>query len=168
MSLQHRYLPHLGSSCFLASLLFLQGGRLHRLETVQFPFIWLSTSFTVCSSTHTSNILHVKVAPVSGGACRLKRNHGPHRDVLAFNPSSSTDAKEFLLKVASQLPSSISDYCEETPKSSRRIKWQGRTETMICHGFMGGGAHNGSATGRNLCTFVHSDACHGGIAENDS
>ena len=37
-----------------------------------------------------------------------------------------------------------------------------------CHGQMGGGAHNGSAPGKGICTLPHSLACPGGIGEDQS
>ena len=37
-----------------------------------------------------------------------------------------------------------------------------------CHGPVGGGAHVGSATGKNHCRFLHSSTCQGGIVEDES
>ena len=35
-----------------------------------------------------------------------------------------------------------------------------------CHGILGGGAHSGSATGKNHCIFVHNPSCPGGVVED--
>ena len=105
------------------------------------------------------------------GSWRTKLNHGPHRDVRAFKPSSAAEAKAFLSQVAFQLPEDLIKARGDTPLSSRTVKRQGRPENMQCHGchgLMGGGAHNGSATGKKNCTFLHNLACPGGIKEDDS
>ena len=36
-----------------------------------------------------------------------------------------------------------------------------------CHGMLGGGLHVGSAIGKNVCIFPHSELCCGGIPESD-
>ena len=51
-----------------------------------------------------------------------------------------------------------------SPKLDRLVK-------MVCHGChgpVGGGAHVGSATGKNHCRFLHSSSCQGGIVEDES
>ena len=96
-------------------------------------------------------------------------NHGPHRDVRAFKPSSAAEAKAFLRQIAIQLPTGISNFGSETPRSSRTVKWKGRQPDMICHGChgpMGGGAHNGSAIGKNNCTLLHHPSCPGGVEDD--
>lgn len=37
-----------------------------------------------------------------------------------------------------------------------------------CHGEIGSGAHIGSATGKNLCRFLHSPYCQGGVVEDET
>ena len=104
------------------------------------------------------------------GIWRTKPNHGPHRDVTAFKPASSSEAKAFLNQLASQLPPSVSSLSGDTSRSSRTEKWLGRPVNMPCHGChgpIGGGAHNGSAPGKNICSLVHHPSCPGGIKEDD-
>ena len=46
-----------------------------------------------------------------------------------------------------------------------------QTRVQTCHGchlVMGGGNHIGSAPGKNVCSFRHSDLCLGGIPESDN
>ena len=96
-------------------------------------------------------------------------NHGPQQSVVAFKPSSAAEAKAFLLQVASQLPPGSVKVSADTPRTSRLDKWQGRPDTMLCHGChgpMGDGAHNGSAIGKNLCTLEHNPACQGGVRDD--
>ena len=46
---------------------------------------------------------------------------------------------------------------------------QTRVQTChACHRVLGGGNHNGSATGKNVCTLIHSELCLGGIPESDN
>ena len=100
------------------------------------------------------------------GVWRTKTNHGPHRDVKAFKPASAAEAKAFLIQESFKLPERVSKFFEETPRTSRTEKWQGRAGKMPCHGChgpMGGGAHNGSAPGMNICTLQHHSSCPGGI-----
>ena len=102
------------------------------------------------------------------GVWRVKQNHGPHRDVLAFKPASKAEAQAFLSQPAFKLPPGVSRLCD-TPRSSRTGKWSRRTEKMRCHGchaLMGAGAHLGSATGKANCTFLHNPSCPGGIVED--
>ena len=105
------------------------------------------------------------------GVWRIKQNHGPHRDVKAYKPASAEDAKVFLTQISLSLPSRLSKLTKETPKSSRSVKWQGRPSDMPCHGChgpLGGGAHNGSVTGKTSCTFDHHPSCPGGVMEDAS
>ena len=42
---------------------------------------------------------------------------------------------------------------------------------VVCHGchmIIGQGAHQGSAIGKNKCTFPHSIFCKGGVKEDES
>jgi hypothetical protein len=57
----------------------------------------------------------VKTAPGTEGVWRIKSNHGPHRDVLAFKPASQSEAIAFLRQASFQLPSKLFKLCEETP-----------------------------------------------------
>ena len=101
--------------------------------------------------------------------CRLKQFSGLYRDVYAFTPRSTAEAKEFLKQPAFQLPPGVSRLCD-TPLSSRQVMATGRQLAMQtchgCHGPIGGGAHSGSATGKSQCTFPHNPGCVGGIAED--
>ena len=67
------------------------------------------------------------------GVWRTKQNHGPHRDVLAFKPSSTEEAKVFLTQISQQLPPRVVKLSGETPRSSRSVKWEGRPTDMPCH-----------------------------------
>ena len=106
------------------------------------------------------------------GEWKKKANHGPHRDVIAFKPSSAQEAKVFLSQISQQLPLNVLRLSCETPKSSRTVKSEGRRLTMPfchgCHGPIGEQAHAGSAIGKNLCTFLHHPSCPGGVLGNDS
>ena len=53
-----------------------------------------------------------------------------------------------------------------TPLTSR--KPLGEMVCHGCHGPIGEGAHVGSATGKNLCKFLHSPSCPGGILDDGS
>ena len=79
-------------------------------------------------------------------------------------PESIEQAKEFLSKqkLPPRFPRRKLDL-SATPVTSK--------EGMICHGChgqMGGGAHNGSAPGKGICSLPHSLACPGGIGEDQS
>ena len=109
-------------------------------------------------------------AELKSSGWRIKVNHGPHRDVLAFKPSSKAEAIAFLSQASIQLPSRVKKVSADTPRSSRTDKWQGRPDKMLCHGchgHMGGGAHNGSAPGKNNCTLEHNLTCPGGFVEKE-
>ena len=85
-----------------------------------------------------------------------------------FIPANFDSAKAFLRASVESLPrtknrqsrGSVSD----TPVTSRRVPNMGVCHG--CHGPMGGGAHQGSAPGKNVCTFTHSLYCRGGIVED--
>ena len=114
---------------------------------------------------------HQPVLSTAGfaGVWRTKQNHGPHRDVIAFKPSSSEEAKAFLSQISQQLPPRVIKLSSETPRSSRTVKWEGRLADMPCHGChgpLGGGAHNGSVPGKSGCTLPHHPSCHGGVQED--
>ena len=105
------------------------------------------------------------------GYWRTKQNHGPHRDVLAFKPASAEEAKAFLSQISLQLTPRLLKFTGDTPNSSRTVKWPGRTAGMpchSCHGPIGGGAHSGSAPGKNICSHDHHPSCPGGVVEDDS
>ena len=101
---------------------------------------------------------------------RIRQQNGIYKNVFAFKPSSSEEAKEFLRQPAFQLPAGVARLCD-TPLSSQPGKQRRRQLVMICHGchgHMGGGAHSGSAVGKSLCSFPHSATCQGGIVEDDT
>ena len=101
---------------------------------------------------------------------RIRQQNGIYKNVFAFKPSSSEEAKEFLRQPAFQLPVGVARLCD-TPLSSQPGKQRRRQLVMICHGchgHMGGGAHSGSAVGKSLCSFPHSATCQGGIVEDDT
>ena len=103
------------------------------------------------------------------GYWRTKKNHGPHRDVKAFKPASAEEAKAFLSQISLQLQPKLLVFSSETPRSSRTVKLRGRSGDMPCHGChgpLGGGAHNGSAPGKDICTLPHHPSCPGGVVED--
>ena len=85
-----------------------------------------------------------------------------------FIPKDFESAKEYLRASVEVLPPRRLNRSEtDTPVSSRGV----RTEFIMpvchgCHGNMGGGQHQGSAPGKNICNFQHSLFCRGGIIED--
>lgn len=88
-----------------------------------------------------------------------------------FIPDSFESAKAFLKASVESLPrpgprrrpiQSLGN----TPLSSRQVSEMGVCHG--CHGSIGGGAHQGSAPGKNVCTFPHSPYCKGGIVETET
>ena len=92
-----------------------------------------------------------------------------------FIPSSFESAKAYLSSSVRAIPprgrgipSRISRRCDtDTPLTSRHHKGDDMHVCHGCHMPMGDGDHNGSAPGKNVCTFQHSALCRGGIPEND-
>ena len=87
-----------------------------------------------------------------------------------FRPSNFESAKAYfdLLDTVRVLPPRrVQRLSFDTPVSS---KYQPSSAMFChgCHGPMGQGLHNGSAPGKNVCSFVHSNLCKGGIPESDS
>ena len=81
-----------------------------------------------------------------------------------FIPGNSESAKEFLrASVEGISRSRVSS--PGTPVTSRPNKL-GMAVCHGCHGPMGGGAHQGSAPGKGVCSHPHSILCKGGIVEN--
>ena len=89
------------------------------------------------------------------------------RDLEVVIPSSLDQAKTFLSNQSVRLPPRFPRVRFDPLQTS--LSARSDKEEMICHGChsqMGGGAHNGSAPGKNLCTFLHSSTCAGGIMED--
>ena len=128
------------------------------------PATPLSTALS-CPVTPVTTALS-DCAPLSlHGRLRVCRGNNQTITTL-FEPLTFESAKTFLR--TARLPPRFPYRRDplETPKSSRH-----QANTMICHGChmqMGQGAHNGSAPGKTLCTFPHSDTCLGGIGEDEA
>ena len=88
--------------------------------------------------------------------------------LVKFIPADFESAKAFLRNSVQVAPErkllrSVSD----TPVTSRTV----HSSDMVCHGChgpMGQGQHQGSAIGKNLCSFDHSYLCKGGIKADES
>ena len=81
-----------------------------------------------------------------------------------FIPGNFEAAKEFLRASAEGLSESrVSS--SETPVTSHPQKSR-MAVCHGCHGPMGGGAHQGSAPGKGVCSHPHSIFCKGGVVEN--
>ena len=121
----------------------------------------------------------VESRPIEGGTwTRLKFSSDP-----VYDPPSVEVAKRFLRTAFGtkgfELPSGFRQLTSDTPLTSSQpcqdpatcppAKMQNRVMTChACHLVMGGGNHNGSAPGKNVCTLKHSNLCLGGIPESDN
>ena len=96
------------------------------------------------------------------------------RSARLYSPPSVEVAKRFLRTVGgAKLRPTIEPKCSDTPVSSRLWNWTYKAPeyNMICHGChgpMGSGLHNGSGSGKNVCSFEHALSCPGNIKEDDS
>ena len=84
-----------------------------------------------------------------------------------FIPSNFESAKAYLRASVEVLPSAR----RVQPNSDTPLTSHPRSEPEMgvchaCHGPIGGGAHQGSAPGKGICSHKHSHFCKGGISEN--
>ena len=101
---------------------------------------------------------------VSTGGRWTKHNF---RSEPLYSPPSIEVAKRFLRSVGGK--NSVPPNPTDTPVTSRpdSSKMSRLAQCHGCHGMLGGGLHVGSAIGKNVCIFPHSELCRGGIPESD-
>ena len=85
-----------------------------------------------------------------------------------FIPDNFESAKAFLRASVEVLPPRIQSSNFGTPVTSRPRAQSAMVVCHGCHGPMGGGQHQGSAPGKNVCSHKHSHFCKGGIPEDQS
>jgi hypothetical protein len=86
-----------------------------------------------------------------------------------FIPNNFESAKAFLRASVNKIPETHHIISRsDTPVTSHPKGHSSMGVCHECHGPIGGGAHQGSALGKGICTFVHSHFCKGGIPENES
>ena len=86
-----------------------------------------------------------------------------------FIPNDFESAKAFLRASVNRIPETQLRVTQaDTPVTSHPKGHSSMGVCHQCHGPIGGGAHQGSALGKGICTFVHSHFCKGGIPENES
>ena len=87
-----------------------------------------------------------------------------------FIPDNFESAKAFLRASVEVIPSAarLTKSSLDTPVTSHPRRASEMGVCHGCHGPIGGGAHQGSAPGKGICSHQHSHFCKGGIVENDS
>ena len=106
-----------------------------------------------------------------GSRFYLRRNLGPKLQASLVIPGSCDEAKQLLrdsVKRVSSLPLPPRPPKKQVDPTATPVTSRVEMICHGCHGPVGDGAHQGSATGKNRCSLQHYASCQGGVPESEN